>query len=556
MRLNTPVTNAEYQLTADQHIVSTTDLDGNITYVNPAFVEASEFSEEELLGQPQNIVRHPDMPVEAFADLWDTLKTGIPWTGVIKNRRKSGGFYWVLANVTPVKEGGRTVGYMSVRTKPSAQQIEAASQAYRLLREGRAAGIALRQGSVIRTGLVCRLARLREMSLARRLGIGMGAMSLLLLALGGVALSALDGIDSTPGVLVATLTALGVALAGVLWVALHAAVIAPLKQATDVARAIAAGDLTTRFGRSGRDETGQLMSALQQMNVNLAAIVGDVRANVDTIRHGTHEIAVGNMDLSGRTEAQASSLEQAAASMEQFSATVKQNAASAGEANQLVSSASAVALAGGEVVTKVGATMSEISSSAKKIVDIIGLIDGIAFQTNILALNAAVEAARAGEQGRGFAVVAGEVRHLAQRSASAAREIKALIDDSVDKVEIGNQLVSEATHTMHDIVSSVQQVTSIMGEITVASNEQSLGIGQVNTAVAHMDDVTQQNAALVEQAANAATILEQQAVKLSQAVGVFKLAAVNANAPRPTSALINHAQQRAARSRPALARRA
>ncbi len=532
MRLNTPVTNMEYQLTADQHIVSATDLDGNITYVNPSFIEASEFSEQELLGQPQNIVRHPDMPVEAFADLWSTLKTGIPWTGVIKNRRKGGGFYWVLANVTPIKDNGRTVGYMSVRTKPSAAQIEAAGDAYRRLREGRAAGIALRQGSVIRTGLASRLGRLRELSLGRRLGIGMGAMSVLPLALGGVSLSALGGINSTPGVLIGLLTALGVVLAGVLWAALHAAVVAPLRQATEVARAIAAGDLTTRFGSSRRDESGQLMTALQQMNVNLAAIVGDVRANVDTIRQGTHEIATGNMDLSGRTEAQASSLQETAASMEQLSATVKQNAASASEANQLVNSASVVALAGGDVVTKVGTTMSEISTSAKKIVDIIGLIDGIAFQTNILALNAAVEAARAGEQGRGFAVVAAEVRHLAQRSAAAAKEIKALIDDSVDKVEIGNQLVVEATRTMNDIVSSVQQVTGIVGEISVASNEQSLGIGQVNTAVAHMDDVTQQNAALVEQAADAAITLEQQAIKLSQAVGVFKLAAVHARARR------------------------
>ena len=534
MRINTPVTNVEYQLTADQYIVSTTDLKGKITYVNPTFVEVSEFSTEELLGQPQNIVRHPDMPAAAFADLWRTLKAGIPWTGVIKNRSKSGRFYWVLANVTPIKEEGRVVGYMSVRTKPTAAQVAAAVDAYQRLRDG---SITLRQGTPVRAGLAGRLGQLREISLGRRLGIGMGAMAVLLLALGGTALAALGGIGSETGMAIAALTAFGVALAGVLWYALYGAMIAPLLQATEVARTIAAGDLTTRFGSSRRDETGQLLGALQQMNVNLAAIVGDVRANVESIRHGTHEIATGNMDLSGRTEAQASSLEQTAASMEQFAATVKQNAASATEANQLASSASAVAQEGGEVVTKVGATMSEISDSARKIVDIIGLIDGIAYQTNILALNAAVEAARAGEQGRGFAVVAGEVRHLAQRSAGAAKEIKSLIDDSVDKVAIGNQLVGEATHTMQGIVRSVKQVTGIMGEITVASNQQSQGIDQVNAAVSHMDDVTQQNAALVEQAANAAARLEEQAVKLSQAVGVFRLAGRTVRASATVSAL-------------------
>ena len=248
-----------------------------------------------------------------------------------------------------------------------------------------------------------------------------------------------------------------------------------------------------------------------------------MRSNVESINGATREIASGNMDLSHRTEAQASNLEETASSMEQLAVTVRQNADSALQANQLAASASAIAVKGGDVVAKTGSTMSEISASSKKIVDIISLIDSIAFQTNILALNAAVEAARAGEQGRGFAVVASEVRSLAQRSAGAAKEIKTLIDDSVDKVGSGSKLVQQAGTTMSDIVTSVQKVTDIVGEIASASEEQSSGISQVNQAVSQMDDVTQQNAALVEEAAAAAQALQDQAETLEQVVSVFKL---------------------------------
>jgi aerotaxis receptor len=259
------------------------------------------------------------------------------------------------------------------------------------------------------------------------------------------------------------------------------------------------------------------------MNVNLQSIIGDVRTNVESIRIGTREIASGNQDLSGRTESQASSLEETASSMDQFASIVKQNADNATLANQLAVSASDIAGKGGAAVAQVGATMNDINEAAKRIVDIIGVIDGIAFQTNILALNAAVEAARAGEQGKGFAVVAGEVRHLAQRTVTAAKEIKTLIDDSVRKAEIGGRLVGDATFTMSEIVDSVQRVTRIMGEITIASHEQSQGIGQMNQAISQMDEVTQQNAALVEQAAAAAASLEDQTARLEAAVSVFKL---------------------------------
>lgn len=297
----------------------------------------------------------------------------------------------------------------------------------------------------------------------------------------------------------------------------------PLSTAVDVAKTVAAGVLTSKVVVSGKDEISQLLQSLKDMNESLVKTVSEVRTSTETITVASHEIASGNADLSARTESQASSLEETASSMEELTSTVKQNADNARQANQLVVSASTVAGKGGTVVSQVVHTMGSIKESSRKIVDIIGVIDGIAFQTNILALNAAVEAARAGEQGRGFAVVAAEVRSLAQRSASAAKEIKQLISDSVEKVDLGSNLVDEAGRTMELIVKSVKQVTDIMGEITAATQEQSNGIEEVNQAITQMDEMTQQNAALVEQAAAAAASMQEQAENLLQSVSIFKL---------------------------------
>jgi len=297
----------------------------------------------------------------------------------------------------------------------------------------------------------------------------------------------------------------------------------PLAQAVEVAQTVASGDLSARIEVESRDETGQLMDALRHMNESLARVVGEVREGTDTIATASSEIAAGNQDLSSRTEEQASALEQTAASMEELTSTVKQNADNARQANQLARSASEVAVKGGGMVNQVVDTMASIHASSRKIVDIIGVIDGIAFQTNILALNAAVEAARAGEQGKGFAVVASEVRSLAQRSAAAAKEIKSLIDDSVGKVDAGTALVGETGQTMEEIVGSIQRVSDIVGEITAASHEQTQGIEQINQAITQMDQVTQQNAALVEEAAAAAASMQEQAGSLVRSVSVFRL---------------------------------
>jgi methyl-accepting chemotaxis protein len=307
---------------------------------------------------------------------------------------------------------------------------------------------------------------------------------------------------------------------------LTAGITRPINEAVALAERVAEGDLAGQgHGDAGysKDEPGKLLYALHRMSSGLVRIVSDVRSGTDTIATASSQIAAGNLDLSSRTEQQAGSLEETASSMEQLTSTVKQNAENARQANQLAADASAVAQRGGAEVSDVVQTMASIDQSSKKIVDIIGVIDGIAFQTNILALNAAVEAARAGEQGRGFAVVASEVRSLAQRSASAAKEIKALIDDSVGKVAAGTRLVGQAGNTMEQVVVSIQRVTAIMAEISNASSEQTTGIEQINMSIAQMDHVTQQNAALVEQAAAAADAMQEQAARLADAVSIFKL---------------------------------
>jgi methyl-accepting chemotaxis protein len=366
--------------------------------------------------------------------------------------------------------------------------------------------------------------------------------------------SDVEDINRKSALLIMVLTGAGILAAMCFAYWITRSITKPFNEAVHAARRVAEGDLSLKIIVQSNDETGQLMQALKDMNESLHRIVSEVRTGTDTIATASGQIASGNMDLSSRTEQQASSLEETASSMEELTSTVKQNADNARQANQLAITASGTATRGNAVVAQVVETMGYINQSAGKIADIISVIDGIAFQTNILALNAAVEAARAGEQGRGFAVVATEVRSLAQRSAAAAKEIKTLIDDSVEKVDTGSRLVAQAGQTMEEIVTSVKRVTDMMAEITAASQEQSTGIEQVNQVISQMDQATQQNAALVEEAAAAAGSLQDQAGRLARTVSIFKLSDTNIGDLQSQHAVEHGRPRIAALSGPAHAR--
>ena len=512
MRVNLPISTQEYAFPKGQTLVSTTDLKGRILYCNPMFIEVSGYEKEELLGQPHNIVRHPDMPEEAYRDMWETIASGNPWSAPVKNRRKDGCFYWVMANVTPLMQGDQPTGYMSVRTEATRDQIQAADQLYRQMQAEKQAGTlvhVLREGQIVKNTLWGRMARAVQLG---PLGKIMLCTLLLVFASWGAAL--LGGHTMT--------VAAGMA------VYLHRATVAPLSQMLRWANRMAAGDLTQKIAASRSDTVGQLQKALAQLNVNLLSIVRDARQESEHMQLSTREIAQGNQDLSERTEAQASNLEQTAASMEEITGTVKQTAESARQATVLATQATQVAERSSEAVDGVASTMKQIQTASGRISEITQLIDSIAFQTNILALNAAVEAARAGEQGRGFAVVASEVRSLSHRTLSAAKEIRQLIDDSATKVSEGHAKTDAAQKTMTESLELVRRVNTLIGEIHSASNEQLSGISQVNAAVAQLDTITQQNAALVEENAASAMQLNGQAQTMTETVQVFR---IDASAP-------------------------
>ena len=515
MRSKQPVTQTEKHLPDDTIIMSITDRKSRITYVNPDFVEASGFERAELTGALHNIVRHPDMPREAFADLWATIGKGHAWTGLIKNRCKNGDHYWVRANATPIEQNGEITGYTSVRTKASHAEIRAAETLYRRLREGRAAGVALRQGIVVRTGLLAPLTAMRWIPVRWRMRLAFAtawAFSLASLVLGG-----LEGAHLAE---FAGLSAAGALLA---CLALEAQIERPLRRVLAQAQLSARGEKCEYLALDRIDEVGMLARAVHQANLNMRSLVKDVELRVQAVGGSAAGLFQGSADLAGRTESQASTLEQTAASMEELASAVKQNADNAQQAAELAQSAAALATQGGEAVGRVVQTMDGIVASSRRIADITGVIDGISFQTNLLALNAAVEAARAGTQGRGFAVVAGEVRALAQRSSSAAREIKELIESSAGMVEQGAQQAVRVGASMEDVRQAIGKVTDIIGEIATASGEQSQGIEQVSQAISQIDSATQQNAALVEESAAAAQSLQEQAARMKERVAFFQV---------------------------------
>ncbi|GIX54693.1 aerotaxis receptor [Sphaerotilus sulfidivorans] len=521
MRTNLPITQREYAFPAGQALVSTTDLQGRILYCNPAFIEVSGYIREELLGQPHNMIRHPDMPEEAFRDMWQTIESGQPWSGLVKNRRKNGDHYWVMANVTPLLDGDRPVGYMSVRTLPDRQQVSEAETLYARMREAASrggGGPRLQAGRLAPQGVLAR-------GLDRLQGDGhWRTQALCLLGVaggwGGAQLMSL-----WPGQLAATaaaaLLAAGVSV-GV------AALIRrqnqePLKALLRFANRLAAGDLTGQLPTGQPGLSGRLARALNQLSVNLMAIVGDTRAGVERLRHTSHDLASGNRNLAERTESQASSLEQTSASMAEITETVRHSADTARDVADVARQAADVTARSTEAVKEVTVTVEAIADASRRIREITQVIDGIALQTNLLALNAAVEAARAGEQGRGFGVVAGEVRQLAQRTSVAAREIKDLIEDAGLKVEAGSEQTRRACGTMEEAQAAVQRMSELVAGISAGASEQLNGISQINEAVSHMDQLTQKNAALVDELSSASETVTGQAQAVTEAVAVFRL---------------------------------
>ena len=513
MRNNQPVTQREFPFPPGLTLVSVTDVKGRITYCNPAFVALSGFQREELLGQPHNLVRHPDMPEEAFRDMWETIESGLPWSGLVKNRRKSGEHYWVQANATPMLDGDTITGYLSVRSEPSRAAVDAAQALYALMQEearrGRLVHV-LRHGQVVRQDLLGTAVRFLSLGTA-------GKLILVQLLAAGAAAAAMSALPFSIGILSIPL----IAAAG--YLATHRLAVKPIQQLVSDANRLASGDLSHEVATNEKGMVGQLQQALRQMSLNLRTVVYDVRSEVVNLTTGIQEIAAGNDDLSARTESQASSLEQTAASMEEINSHVQQSVQVAAQGAELAHEASQVTEEGRAAVDAIAESMGNIIDSSNKIGDMNMLIEGVAFQTNILALNAAVEAAHAGEQGRGFAVVAAEVRALATRTADAAKAIRALITDADSQVAKGNVRTRDASEHMHEAIDSVHQVSSALDNIKLSANEEKLSISQINEAVGHMDALTQQNAALVEQLAAAAHSLQFQSEGVNNSMRLFRL---------------------------------
>ncbi|MGF6244389.1 aerotaxis receptor [Paraburkholderia sp. GAS38] len=546
MRNNQPVTQQEFEFPSSQMLVSATDLTGRIEYCNPAFIAVSGYTKDELIGQPHNLIRHPDMPREAFADMWATIRDGRPWTALVKNRRKNGDYYWVRASVTPVVEKGAVVGYLSVRVKPAREAVRAAEALYAKIREGNSRSHKLHRGTVVRTGLAGRLQAMMRLPVASRAAFGY-ALAPLALLLTGVA--AWGGHPPLPFWIAFGVTSL---ISVGSWQLLARHLAEPVREMSGFATRLAAGDLTADLVIARHDDLGEVLQALNQLKANLAAIVYDVRTQISGMLDAAREISSGNVDLARRTELQAASLEETAATMEQLTTTVQANADASVRALDLARDAQAAAAVGGKIAGQVEQTMAGITAASKRIADITGVIDGIAFQTNILALNAAVEAARAGEAGRSFAVVAGEVRMLAQRCAASSKEIKSVVEASATEVAQGTELVARTSSQMRAIDEAVSRVSSIIVEVANASSEQAEGIRQVNQAVSHLDGATQQNAALVEQAASTAQRLAEQADVLDEAVRLFTVADVAPVAhAAPSRPLQRNAKARQAESKEA-----
>ncbi|HCQ7756775.1 MULTISPECIES: PAS domain-containing methyl-accepting chemotaxis protein [Citrobacter] len=499
------VTQQNTPLDDDTTLMSTTDLHSYITHANDTFVTVSGYSLNELLAQPHNLVRHPDMPKAAFADMWYTLKQGEPWSGIVKNRCKNGDHYWVRANAVPMVREGQVTGYMSIRTRATEEEIAAVEPLYQALNENRCAR-RIHKGLVVRKGW---LGKLPSLPLRWRVR---GVMTLLFVMVA----AGLYASDAPALAYLMSALALGAGTA-----IFEGQIVRPIENVAKQALKVATGERNSVMHLNRSDELGLTLRAVGQLGLMCRWLINDVSSQVSSVRNGSETLAKGNDDLNKHTRQTVDNVQQTVATMNQMAASVKQNSETASAADKLSSAASSAATQGGEAMDTVIKTMDDIANSTQRIGTITTLINDIAFQTNILALNAAVEAARAGEQGKGFAVVAGEVRHLASRSASAANDIRKLIDASADKVQSGSQQVHAAGRTIDDIVSQVQNVTQLIAQISHATSEQADGLSSLTRAVDELNHITQKNAELVEESAQVSAMVKHRASRLEDAVTVL-----------------------------------
>jgi aerotaxis receptor len=501
----TYVTQNEYPLDDDTTLMSTTDVHSYITHANDTFVQVSGYQLDELTGQPHNMVRHPDMPKAAFADMWYTLQQGEPWSGIVKNRRKNGDHYWVRANAVPMVRRGQVTGYMSIRTRATAEEIAAVEPLYRALNDGRCKK-RIHKGLVVGKGW---LGKLPAMPLRWRVRSVMAV-----LFAGLAATLAATSAGWLPLAAAAVVMLMGTLL-------FEQQIVRPIENVARQALKVATGERNSVQHLNRSDELGLTLRAVGQLGLMCRWLINDVSSQVVSVRDGSDRLAQGNEDLNDRTRQTVANVQQTVATMNQMAASVQSNSETAAEVDKLSVAASSAATKGGNAMQTVVKTMDDIADSTQRIGSITSLINDIAFQTNILALNAAVEAARAGEQGKGFAVVAGEVRHLASRSASAANDIRKLIDASASKVQSGSEQVYAAGRTMDDIVVQVKNVTQLIAQISHATSEQATGLSELTRAVAELDSITQKNADLVEESARISAMVKHRAGRLKDAVTVL-----------------------------------
>lgn len=514
MRDNQPVTQKEFVFDSKATLMSTTDENSYITYANDAFIKVSGFTADEIKGQPHNLVRHPDMPKEAFADMWSTLRQGEPWSALVKNRRKNGDHYWVRANAIPVIREGKIKGYMSVRTQPEEDETRDAEKIYRNFREGTAKGHKFHKGLIIRTGWMRWRSLLKTLPLKWRLRI-----PLLVTLLLSIPVAWLSSINIEKLVIFIPLMTMLLLLVTA-W--LESQISRPIEQLCRNAKEVASGAMYKVTLLDRVDEVGIISRSISQLGLMFRWLVDDVSGQAINVLKASDALSTGNNDLSQRTDQTASNVQRTAATMHQMVTTVKNNTESASQVKTLAQESRDAAEKGSDVMSSMISMMSAITESSLHISRITNIIDSIAFQTNILALNAAVEAARAGEQGKGFAVVAAEVRNLAQRSANAAKEIKQLVEESVQHVHLGTQLADDSGKTMQEIVERVKNVTLLIAQISEATAEQAGALGEVSHSVEKLDEITHQNATLVQQSADATAKMNHQATQLVDAITVFR----------------------------------